>query len=222
MIALISKDFSIQKKSLIRYLIVSVFFIFVFAFALEQQLLFALAMFPIIYGFLDRSLYEDEKNNTLRLLVSLPIKKELIIYSKYISTALMISSITIVFSIISKIFIASGIWKKNNTITSTALLVLIMIFVILISLYLPVVYKIGYIRAAGMYRFVLMGIFALAISFSVLAKDFFATSKFINVYNFATTLKPLYLDIIILLLISSIYVISMKVSSINFNKRNLF
>lgn len=120
MIGLIIKDFSIQRKSLIRYLIATLLFLLIFAFALEQQILFALAMFPIVYGFLDRSLYEDEKNNTLRLLISLPIKKELIVYSKYISTAIMLTVTTIAFSVVSKIFIVNKIWKTNNTLSSTA------------------------------------------------------------------------------------------------------
>ncbi len=223
MIGLIIKDFSIQRKSLFRYLIATLLFLFIFAFVLEQQILFVLAMFPIIYGFLDRSLYEDETNNTLRLLVSLPIKKEIIVYSKYVSTAIMLTVTTIVCSVVSKIFVVNNIWKTNNTLSSTAFLSMVMIFVILISSYLPVVYKIGYIRAAGIYRFVLMGIFALAISFSVLAKDFLATWQLIDdISNFVSALGPLYLNAILLIIVFIIYYISIKISKLFFSHRNLF
>lgn len=85
---------------------------------------------------------------------------------------------------------------------------MVMIFIILISSYLPVVYKIGYIRAAGVYRFVLMGFFALAITFSVIAKDFLASWQFVDdTFNFVSSMRPLYLNAILLTIVFIIYYI---------------
>jgi len=219
------KDFSIQKRTLIKYLIASILFMFVFAFALEQQVLMAFAMFPVIYGFLNRSLYEDEKNNTLRLLVSLPLKKNDIVFAKYISIGIMITVITIIFTVFSKLLVLSGIWHMDNMIASSTIATMVLIFVILISTYLPFVYKLGYIRASGIYRFVFMVIFALAISFSVIAEKLFDSWNILFVMNaikFLMSLNPVHLDAIIFIFIILVYLLSMKLSSILFNKRNLF
>ena len=225
MIGLIIKDFTIQKKALIKYFIASLLFMFVFAFALEQQVLMALAMFPVIYGYINRSLYEDEKNNTLRLLLSLPLEKNDIVFAKYISTGIMITVITMIFSVYSKLLVLNGIWHAENMVASTTIATMILIFVILISTYLPFVYKLGYIRASGIYRFIFMVIFALAISFSVIAQKMFDSWDIplvIKAMKFLMLLSPVYLNAIIFIFIILIYLISMKLSSILFNKRNLF
>lgn len=102
---------------------------------------------------------------------------------------------------------------------------MVLIFVILISTYLPFVYKLGYIRASGIYRLIFMVIFALAISFSVIARKMFDSwnSPFImSAIKFLMSLNPALVDAIIYIFIILIYLLSMKLSAILFDKRDMF
>lgn len=102
-------------------------------------------------------------------------------------------------------------------------------FLILMSIYLPLAFKLGYIRAAGINKFIFLGIFAFGISAGALLKtyggklDQLVSPEFkSSVIGFVQGLNPYSVLILVLVIGMLIFIASMRISVRFFNKRELF
>lgn len=231
MYQLILKDFAVQKKYFLTYVFMGIFF-FVFFGLMGQMGLTSLVLpvYFIVYGFLNRSLYEDEKNNNLRLIVALPIEKKIIVYSKYLGVALFFTTVSIVFFIVGFFTGIFNVNQGNGLIENAAIaVILIVTFLILMSIYLPLVFKLGYIRAVGINRFIFLGIFALftltGLGIRVVSDkiDGIISTELKNgIINFVSSINPYSAMIGAAAAGIAIYFASMMLSVRFFNKRNIF
>ena len=156
------KDFQIQLKSILNYLIIGIVMIIVFSLMdlLQRQTVYAMVVFVIIYGFVNKALYEDEKNNTLRLLASMPVKGDAIVLARYLSTGVYMIALCAVMILIT----GSVDVILHSAVEPAALIIMaciFLVFMLMISVYLPLAFKLGYIKAAGINRFVFLGIFGV-------------------------------------------------------------
>jgi ABC-2 type transport system permease protein len=168
---LIIKDFVLQKRTAYVYLAMGMLFFFYFD-AMDQRNMIAVMMptFMIIYGFMNRSLSEDEKNHTLRMLVSLPIPRATIVKAKYASVAL---AAALAGSLLLSIGALAGIYSFQEPEDRVMNLLIIAAFTLtctlLVSVFIPLVYKIGVVRAQSINRFMFFGLFALGTTVGTLA-----------------------------------------------------
>jgi ABC-2 type transport system permease protein len=220
------KDFAIQKKSILSYMIVGMILISTFTILniTDKQMIFAITAFSIIYGFVNKALYEDEKNNTLRLIVSLPIKREIIVYARYLSTGLVMVLTTVVLLGISSLIPASQM-SQSSSLTGIMCIMIILVFIIMLSIYLPLAFKLGYIKAANINRFIFVAIFAFFGAIAAALGGLFKGKAPENITNLDNFLSSLDLNTILTIAIASvliIYLVSMRVSISLFRKRNVF
>ena len=90
-IRLAVKDFQIQASSVKNYIITLLVFLAVFLLIspMQYQAAFSMASLITLYRFINSTLYEDEKNNTLRLIDSLPVGRETVVKARYLSTGIL-------------------------------------------------------------------------------------------------------------------------------------
>jgi ABC-2 type transport system permease protein len=224
------KDFQIQLRSILYYLFAGLVLIVMFSIIglTQKQMVYSVAVFAILYGFVNKALYEDEKNNTLRLLASMPVKRDIIVYARYLSTFVLIIVLYISiwsFSMISDILTI----EHTDNVTFIMVVSLFMLFTVMLSIYLPLAFKLGYIKAAGINRFVFLGLFALIGGvISVLAgvlenKQDSGISRKLAALD--VTLSSMNIMVIfgcIILFALIVYLISMRISIKFFKKRELF
>ncbi len=224
------KDFKIQLRSILYYLIAGFVLIVVFSIIglAQKEMVYSIAVFAILYGFVNKALYEDEKNNTLRLLGSLPVKRDIIVYARYLSTGVLI---IILYLSIWSYSVISDILTLEYTKDSTIIMVisLFMVFTVMLSIYLPLAFKLGYIKAAGINRFVFLGLFAFiggvtAVLAGVLKnrQDSDISRKIAALDLTVSSMNIMAIYGCILLFVLIVYLVSMRISIKFFRKRELF
>lgn len=225
---LVIKDFSIQRKTIIRYITSALLLSVCFWATNMKQMSFSIAMFPLIYGFMNGALYEDEKNNTLRLIAALPIKKEMVVYARYISVALVTIGTGIIFMLLNYFVLSNFMANGDNSVKSSNLVIalVLLVFMVLVSFYLPMAFKMGYIKAAGVNRFVILGLFgAFAGAAAVIGSlgEEGKTPQFLaRIVGVLKNTSSTAITIIFVLGVLLIYIVSMKLSVKFFKARNIF
>lgn len=164
------KDFQIQKNSALKYLIAG--FVFVLAFSLfgglQSQMLFSMAFFILIYRYINTALYEDEKNNSLRLLVSLPVKRDTIVLARYLSTGIFILVLAVLMGA-ALAFTSMGAREAGDS--AIVAIFTFLAFIIMISVYMPLGFKLGYFKAVNLNRVLFLAIFAIFGAVPLLLKN---------------------------------------------------
>jgi ABC-2 type transport system permease protein len=221
------KDFTIQKKNILNYMLIGVVLTIVFSLLniFDRHTLFSIVIFVIVYGFVNKALYEDEKSNTLRLLASIPVKREAIVYARYLSAGIMLVFTSCLLLALSYIVTGGKAAAESSGIGILASLAIVIVFVVMLSVYLPLAFKLGYIKAAGINRFIFLGLFAFFGAASVAIGGLRGGETAESVGNMDAFLSSLNLNAMILLLIAAgllIYICSMWLSAALFRKRDLF
>jgi ABC-2 type transport system permease protein len=168
---LIWKDFILQKKAAYIYVAMgSVFFFYFDAMDQRNMLAVMIPTFMIVYGFMNRSLAEDDKNHTLRMLVSLPISRASIVRAKYASIGLVALITTVIFLCAGSIMGAFHFRDADQRLIDLLIMsAFTCVCTLLISIFIPLVYKIGAVRAQSINRFIFFGVFALGTTVGTLA-----------------------------------------------------
>ena len=224
------KDFQIQVKSILSYLIIGFVMIIVFSLInlLQKQTVFAMLAFAMLYGFVNKALYEDERNNTLRLLAAMPVKRDVIVYARYLSTVAFMLVLCMVIILITR-FADLTVHSTAEPLVAIIIACIFMVFVVMLSVYLPLAFKFGYIKAAGINRFVLLGMFAVvgggtaafaAVFNNKEPSDFPQKLKALDAT--LTSMDPAVLFAIIAVLVLIVYFGSLCLSIRFFRKRVLF
>lgn len=159
------KDFTIQIKSILKYIIVGLIMITVFSLVnlIDRNMVFSMIFFVIVYSFVNKALYEDEKNNTLRLIASLPVKREVVVYSRYLSVGFILLSTALLFLALGNAISGGNMANASSEASNLISIVTLLVFVIMLSIYLPLAFKLGYIKAVGINTFLFIGIFAFSV-----------------------------------------------------------
>ena len=164
---LILKDFAIQKKSMPVYLsLAALFFLFYYTMGDLNLTAIMMPVFIVAYSFTNRSLAEDERNHTLRLLVSLPLYRNQLVRAKYASVSLVVFPLFLLFAVVGYAFglKVPGVDESDPNgfgVVALFMSLLLLTFMVIMSVYLPLVYKLGYIKAQTINRFVILFIFAI-------------------------------------------------------------
>ena len=106
---------------------------------------YILAAVSVTYIFIQYSCAIEDRNNSERILNSLPISKKSIVLSKYFSL-MIFSIIAVILSIVSGYIISKLDFIKVELIGIIDIVTIFFIVSILAGLYFPVYYKFGYIK----------------------------------------------------------------------------
>jgi ABC-2 type transport system permease protein len=147
MLNLIIKEIAIQKKTLLYTFLYTIFSPFAF-FAMGQSdfSLFVLSPLGVTYMFTTFATSYDDKNKSEIVLNSLPLKRNDIVISKYIST-LLYAFIGFVYSIlIGSIGKATGLPMFTRSISLLDIVFVLTTVCIFSSLFFPAYFKFGFIK----------------------------------------------------------------------------
>jgi ABC-2 type transport system permease protein len=165
-------------------------------------------------------MYEDEKNNTLRLLDSLPVRRETAVRARYLSTGILTAALMVI------IIAALAVADRTFTGVSAAFTIcMFLVYVNLMSVYMPIGFKLGYIKAVNVNRFVFIGIFILFGAASALMTklaDMQDPNTAENVLAFLDDMDPALITAVFAVVTLLLYIVSMKVSVVFYKKRELF
>jgi ABC-2 type transport system permease protein len=167
---LIWKDFVVQKRTAYVYLAMGFLFFFYFD-AMDQRNMLSvmIPVFVIVYSFANRSLLEDERNHTIRMLLCLPVQRSVLVKAKYLSIFLVALVATIVFTVIGAGFGLFSSYDQDELLINLFIVAGCMLcYTIIVSIFIPLVYKIGIVRAQTINRFVFFGFMILGTTMGAL------------------------------------------------------
>jgi ABC-type transport system involved in multi-copper enzyme maturation permease subunit len=159
MLHLIKKDLLMQKKTGIASFFILIFFSFTFSDFGETGLVISTMAisYMLVYG---AGLLED-KTNSDKMLASLPIRKQTIVLSKYVSVLVYSAYVLIVCLIIRTAAIQFHIPNFSFPVTPGAAAAAFFSVGLLFSLTFPLIFKFGYAKSRP-YNFLLLFVIAFS------------------------------------------------------------
>lgn len=181
MFNLIRKEFMIQKKYLLYFVIYGIFMLLVFSASFNEssKSAYILAGISAVYMFIQYSCAIEDKNNSEKVLNSLPISRTAIVLSKYTAVMVFTMVVIILLNIIGYIVAKLGFMgiEAMGIIDMGAIIFTISI---LAGAYLPIYFKFGYIKAKILNIILFLGLFSVSMLVGQLLKHF-KSSK--NLYS---------------------------------------
>lgn len=234
MLELIKKDFILQRKSYWMYAVMSVFILCYFTF-MNQKSIVGLMLPALImsYSILNRSMYQDEQNHALRWLVSLPLSRKKIVHAKYVWALTLFFATQIAFLTLgfAMDYINFGT-KEKTQLFLLQYLPLNSIFLMFICVYLPICFRLGYIRAATVNRNVFLAFYLIgfAIGFAGVkiahaTRGWFSPGfkdRVIDAANRLASIPPFFWAFLGILLAAGVIAYSIRLSERWFERRELF
>lgn len=145
MYQLIKKDLLVQKKAFILSLVLIIFYAFYFGDMGPAGL--ALSAFTVTYMLTLGAFCIDEKNNSDKLLISLPIKRSSIVLSKYLFV-LVITTYVILLNFFITTFVNLLHLSLNPfSLTTAGVLSSFAVPVLYSSIALPIIFRFGYLKS---------------------------------------------------------------------------
>ncbi|HEX3029443.1 MAG TPA: ABC-2 transporter permease [Clostridia bacterium] len=215
---LIIKDFAVQKKIIVFFVLFVIGFTLAFVVDDKNGNFNAFFLYMVCiptYNFVTRAALEEEKNNTIRFLDSLPVSRDSIVCARYLSvfgyTLLNLIAFTLA-DYLSRLFVLGN---TENTLRDLAIETFFILILMLInSVYLPFIYKFGYKKAAMINTLAIVAIFAaigaICSGFKSLSPDF--VDRLITPVNITS----------VIILVLALYLASMEVSIALFKRRNIY
>ena len=178
MYTLIKKDFLIQKRNLLLSVVISVLFLAVWT---NYNLMISTIMisYMLVFG---ASAFED-KNNSDKFLVSLPISKTKIVFAKYLSVYVFAAYAFVLNVLLITIFDVLRFPITTAPATIQEILAAIGLLTVYVSIALPIIFKFGFAKSR-MITFIL--IFALVFGISYVPETFLPTDESFMIDMLAT------------------------------------
>lgn len=153
MFNLIFKDILIQRKSLL----FGVIYVFVLILCFQDTgiTMFLTSAIGFSYMMIQSACAYDDKNKSDILLNSLPISRNTIVVSKYVSAFVFSGISIVVYSLLTVIINLLKLPIKVSPITLEGVIGILFAIVLMCGIYFPVYFKIGYIKSK-VYNFILI------------------------------------------------------------------
>ncbi len=219
MLNLIMKDILIQKKQAV----FSLFYILIIIFAFQSMEVgtFAAGVVAFTYMMVMTSCAYEDKNKADIMLNSLPIKRNYIVYIKYVSVAVFFLVGTLAYVVFTSILKVIRFPIEINPLTIEEFIGGVVAVSIVSGIYLPAFFKVGYIKSKVLCLFLFIGFFFSVSFIANFLKEFLNSDAIVGFTNFI----QLQSDGAIALIITAIAILFMAVSyfvSVMFYKRREF
>lgn len=147
MLNLILKDILMQKKMFFFGLGYGLFVLVVFQNAVFEAGAYIMGAVAIAYMFILGACAYEDKNKSENILFSLPLKRSLIVVSKYLSVLVFTMISLALLGLIGALMKGSGLPVPHRYLGPTDILATMVSLAILVSLYLPFYFRWGYIKS---------------------------------------------------------------------------
>ncbi|MCK9268056.1 MAG: ABC-2 transporter permease [Alkaliphilus sp.] len=214
MLNLIKKEFLVQRKYSLIFFGYSIFMLIVLSLspggAVES--VYAVAGVTIIYMFVQYSCAIEDKNNSEKILNSLPVSRNKIVFSKFISVILFSVFITVIIGLLGELFTKlSFLYIKKISIEE--IISILTTAWILASVYLPIYFKFGDIKAKLFNIIIFFVFFSGSLLFNSIIKIFFQNSFTMPIIDSLSNQGPIIIGGIILLIAIIIVTLSAAIST---------
>ena len=219
MYQLILKDILLQKKRLLFFPLIYTIFVVTVLHNLSNT--FVIASIVITYMMIQTAVVYEDMNNTEVVINSLPIKKAKIVLTRYLSVfvylGISIASYLIVMGAINVLHLPFSV--DSIAITNFFFALLGLSFII--SSYLPIFFKYGYVKSKIFHIFFMMAAFFIPTLITTFIKTNPDSVIVEFVLNFLQTTPDLIMNFIVLLIAAAFMGISYFLS-VNFYKNREF
>lgn len=201
---LILKDLLIQKKTVAVSFVYILFFIFVF----QQEGSYVSAIVAFTYMLAMTACAYDDKNNSDIMVNSLPIRRTQVVLAKYLSVYVYMAMGTIAYVLIIALIRNAGISVTTYPITLENFVGALMAVTLMMGIYFPIFFKLGYIKSKFLPFVLFVAFFAGISALGKLVEESLHQPWAQGVYRFLTsqsdTTAPLMLlaGVLVLTLIS--------------------
>lgn len=199
---LIIKDILVQKKTVLFSLIYILFFFVVFK-GLGAGM-FTAAVVAFTYMLVQTSCAYDDRNKSDIMINSLPVKRSSIVLSKYLSVYVFMFLGTVAYIVFSNIIQLIGLPLGIYPLTLEGIAGGVFAVTLLNSIYLPALFKVGYIKSKILNFVLFFGFFFGASSLVNMVmqnKDNALVQTFITFFNSLSEFSVILLMVVILILI---------------------
>jgi ABC-2 type transport system permease protein len=145
MLNLVFKDFIIQKKSVLFALLYIVFFMFAFQSIGQAMYPASVTAFSYILGMGAFAL--DDKNKTDVMFNCLPVKRSLLVTSKYVSVILFAAFGTLCYGLLRQILVLAQFPLQIAPVDGQGLISVLVSICIMSGISYPLIFKLGYVKA---------------------------------------------------------------------------
>lgn len=214
MINLIKKEFIIQKKSFLILFAYATFMLIAFSLSPGgmAQSVYTAAGVATTYMFVQYSCAIEDKNNSEKVLNSLPIGRNKVVFSKYISA--------ILFSVVATIGtgILGGLFTKLSFVYIEKISIIEIVAILaaawlLISVYLPIYFKFGYIKAKLFNIIIFLAFFSGSLLLNAIIKIYFQSPFIMYTIDSLSGQGPIIIGGIILLVAIIVAILSTVLST---------
>ncbi|QZY55080.1 ABC-2 transporter permease [Crassaminicella profunda] len=212
MFHLIMKDIRIQKKSFLFAIFYPIFAVSAFGAPDFSESIYIMMGVALTYIFALTAVTYDEKNKSEIFLLSLPIKKQHIIISKYLSIFVFCFISIVISGTIGAILNITGIFTSLRLINFIDIIAIFISMYLLMAIYYPLYFKFGttYLKLVNIAFFMLV-FFAPStiLKFLLENKDMPLIMDLINFINHTT---PWQISLLIIFIVMLILILSFLVS----------
>ncbi len=212
MFQLIVKDMLIQKKTLV----FGIFYVAIMIIAMQNSGSATLpaGIMALTYILVLTACALEDKSKADILLNSLPLGRSSIVMARYLSVFVYAALGVIYYVIVSAIINVFGIPLRTNPITAEGLIGTVFAVSLIVSVYFPAFFKLGYIRSKFINFILFFGVFLGIGAISMAFNDKMNSAPISRVKEFLSGLSELQaaagLLAISLLLLSASYLLSVK------------
>ncbi|RAL26107.1 ABC-2 transporter permease [Thermoflavimicrobium daqui] len=150
MLNLLIKDISIQLKTILFFLCFTIGS-FIFLEVNVYMIIPILSAILLTVG----SVGIEEKNNSEKLVLSLPLKRSTIVLSKYMSVMIYFGGGMLLAVLFGSLLVKIGIARVLKYVSFDDVILSLMITILYASLYLPIIFKLGY-KQSRLYVFMMV------------------------------------------------------------------
>ena len=214
MLNLIKKEFLVQRKYSLIFFGYSIFMLIAFSLSPggTVESVYAVAGVAITYMFVQYSCAIEDKNNSEKILNSLPVSRNKIVFSKFISVILFSVFVTVIIGLLGELFTRlSFLYIKKISIEE--IISILTAAWILASVYLPIYFKFGYIKAKLFNIVIFLVFFSGSLLFNSIIKIFFQNPFTMPIIDSLSNQGPIIIGGIILLIAFIIVTLSAAIST---------
>lgn len=211
MFNLILKDILIQKRTFLFGIVYIL--IMILAFQESESPMFTASIISFSYIMVQSACAYDEKNKSDILLNSLPLNRNIIVIARYASIFIFAAIAVVYYILLTSIIKILGLPFKVYSVSFEGIVGALFALILLISIYFPVFFKVGYIKSK-MFNFVFF--FAVFFGGGILVPEIIKSNsgfaqralQFLNSQSDMQIVVEIFAVMILLLIIS--YMFSLK------------
>jgi len=147
MLSLMMKDIYLLRKTIVLCMLYLVILIISLSGMEDAGAVFAVCIFALVHMFMMTSCYQDERNKSDIILNSMPLKRSVIVGSKYLMLFMYVVIASAFYLVASWILGQLNLLGKTSGLSVGGLILTLLVCSVSAGIYLPLYFKVGYMKS---------------------------------------------------------------------------